>query len=305
MTNSPFPIINGRAFRVTRLDRCGLPDYGNFAYLVSEGFISVALTSNYDEGTAIQSKNANGKFCVNKPAEPEMESIGVEVVLCKVDPDAFTAFTGMPKITDPLTGDTIGFKVNRGIRPGDIRVALEVWSDASDAAGCDLGDFPYAYQLLPFLQGGRLGDYTVENNVVNFTITGMVSLDDNSWGDGPYEVVTDAEGDPAPLSAATDVEELDHLVVLRTIVAPPAATDGLVPLDDPADPDATTATAGIPGTFNGVRPFDLAALIASSITGSGGATAWTTGQYVILGDGSHAYWKGSGATPKWGAGEAP
>jgi hypothetical protein len=31
------------------------------------------------------------------------------------------------------------------------------------------------------------------------------------------------------------------------------------------------------------------------------ATAWTTGQYVVLGDATHAYWSGAA----WTAGQAP
>lgn len=57
-------------------------------------------------------------------------------------------------------------------------------------------------------------------------------------------------------------------------------------------PLATGATAGIPGSFTpggSTPPADLPALQASSIVASP-TTAWTTGQYVVLGDNSHAFW---------------
>ncbi|MEU9795064.1 hypothetical protein AB0E27_31515 [Streptomyces sparsogenes] len=63
---------------------------------------------------------------------------------------------------------------------------------------------------------------------------------------------------------------------------------------------ATGATAGKPGTFTpagAVIPNDLADL--ALITASP-ATAWTTGQYVALGDGTNAYWDGD----SWAAGIA-
>lgn len=65
---------------------------------------------------------------------------------------------------------------------------------------------------------------------------------------------------------------------------------------------ATTATAGTPGSFNGTPPADLAALqsAAPPITASP-TTAWTTGQYVALGDASHAHW----TSTAWAAGDAP
>ena len=64
---------------------------------------------------------------------------------------------------------------------------------------------------------------------------------------------------------------------------------------------ATGATAGSPGTYTpggAVTPANLAAL--SGVTASP-ATAWTTGQHVILGDASHAYWNATAYV----AGDAP
>lgn len=64
---------------------------------------------------------------------------------------------------------------------------------------------------------------------------------------------------------------------------------------------ATGATAGTPGAFTpsgAVTPLaidDLADVTASP------ATAWTEGQYVVLGDSSSAYWDGD----SWAVGAAP
>lgn len=69
---------------------------------------------------------------------------------------------------------------------------------------------------------------------------------------------------------------------------------------DTATVAATGATAGIPGAFTpggATTPANLAAL--AGVTASP-ATAWTTGQYVALGDASHAYWDGD----SWNVGEA-
>jgi hypothetical protein len=66
---------------------------------------------------------------------------------------------------------------------------------------------------------------------------------------------------------------------------------------------AATGATGItsPGTFTppgAMAPPNLAAM--SGVTASP-ATAWTTGQYVVLGDGSQAHWNGTA----WVAGVAP
>lgn len=66
-------------------------------------------------------------------------------------------------------------------------------------------------------------------------------------------------------------------------------------------PAATGATAGIPGTWtpaNAEAPNKFTQM-AGAVTASP-ATAWTTGQYVILGDGTFAHWGGAA----WTSGKA-
>lgn len=66
-------------------------------------------------------------------------------------------------------------------------------------------------------------------------------------------------------------------------------TYAITPLGGPA---ATGATAGSPGAFTpsgSVAPYDLADL---ALVEASPATAWTTGQHVVLGNGSKANWDG-------------
>ncbi|MGW6600605.1 phage tail tube protein [Streptomyces sp. NPDC055036] len=66
-------------------------------------------------------------------------------------------------------------------------------------------------------------------------------------------------------------------------------TYAITPLGGPA---ATGATAGTPGAFTpsgSVAPYDLADL---ALVTADPLTAWTTGQHVVLGDGSNAAWDG-------------
>lgn len=302
-TATPYPLINLNAIRATLLDSCGIPVWGDAAYMVTEGLVTVAVTSNWDEGNEIMLKNGKGRRCIERAAEEELINLLVTIQFCKVNPLMYTLLTGYPPIVNAV-GETVGYHVNRGVRPVDSHVALEGWQDAYDDAGCvnDDASLPFGYDLWPHLRGGRFTDYTLENNVVTFTVTGMRSQDAGDWGLGPYLVADDETGAAQALYDAVDA--LDHMVSFKTLIAPPSITDVMLPLDNPDDADATTATAGTPGTWNGVRASDLVALKASAITGSGGASAWTTGQYVILGDGSLAHWAGSGATPKWVGGKA-
>lgn len=82
-----------------------------------------------------------------------------------------------------------------------------------------------------------------------------------------------------------------------TTVAPPAATCGADELGVPA----TTATAGTPAALTPTNSYAPASLADADALTASPTTPWTTGQYVILGDGSTAHWDGTG----WVAGVAP
>jgi len=111
-------------------------------------------------------------------------------------------------------------------------------------------------------------------------------------GNGPTYARVDVEfaeslapasyGKGAPATAAQVTSVLNAII-----------TNGLV--------KATGAAAGSPGTFTpatGYAPLNLAGL--TGVTAAP-ATAWTTGQRVVLNDGTNAYWNGT----TWTAGIAP
>jgi len=74
------------------------------------------------------------------------------------------------------------------------------------------------------------------------------------------------------------------------------------PTDYFASAKATGATSGAPGVWTpaNTTPPGRFTQMAGAITATP-ATAWTTGKYVVLGDGSRAYWNGTA----WVAGTAP
>lgn len=304
MTAKCFPVIRLRTVRATKINACGVVQFGDCARVISDGIVSVAVTSNTDDGEAITVKNAWGVKCVNVPANPELDSLQVDVTFCQVDPELYSMMTGYPVVYDPASGDAIGYYIDRAIKSGDVNFALEGWSSAQGVTGC-AGDetAPWAYFLWKHLKGATIGDYTLENNAVTFTASGAVTVDSDGWGAGPYDVLTDDEGDPSPLYEALPATVHQYGPV-RTLVQPPDPDFcGCLPLDDPEAAAVTGATAGIPGTWTPAdrnRPDTLAALQAGSITASP-LTAWVTGQYVLLEDGSTAYWD----SDSWEAGEAP
>jgi len=191
MTTKCFSLIRGRAIRVTRLDGCGNPVLGPDSVVVSDGFITVGLTANNDEGTEISVQNAAGKTCIQDTPAPKFVNYSIQVEFCGVDPDLVSLMTGQPKVLD---GDenAVGFRVNSGIDADDSGFAMEMWSNVP-ATACEPGQTAaFGYFLVPFLKGGTLGDFTIGNDAVNFTLAGANSKDGNHWGVGPYDVVDSA-----------------------------------------------------------------------------------------------------------------
>jgi hypothetical protein len=295
MGSQCFSLVRGRAMRVSRLDGCGRVALGPKSQVATEGFISVGLTANTEEGETISVTNAAGNICILDEPAPKFTGYTIEVAFCGVDPELFTLMTGQPVVMSADGEDAVGFRVNSAVRADESGFAMELWSNVPVAA-CDAsGGASYGYFLIPFVQGGTLGDVTVENGAINFTLSGASSKDGSEWGVGPYDVVRDEAGAAAPLFEPIDTS--DHLHLELTTVAPPEPTCGGAALGVAA----TGATAGAPGALTPANSYaeDLAD-IQTGVTASP-TSAWTSGQHVVLADGSTAHWDGD----SWAAGVAP
>lgn len=292
-----FALVKGRRMRVTRLDGCGRLQSSASSAIVTKGFVSVAFTANLNEGEEINQTNANGETCVYEPAVASLNNYSLEITFCEVNPELYAMLTGQAVVYGP-DGDPVGFRIATGVSAADSGFALEVWSGVP-AVQCseDGGEGSFGYTLLPFVQGGTLGDFTIENAAVTFTISNAQTKDGSGWGTGPYDVVPQEGGGAGPL--LEPIGPRDHFHIQWTDVAPPEeACDAI-----PSGPEATGATAGEPGTWtpeDSFPPANFAALLTAGITADP-ATAWSEGEHVVLGDNSHAYWDGSA----WVAGDAP
>lgn len=277
-------LVRGRRIRVTRLDGCGRPVFGEASSVVSKGFISVAFTANTTQTDEINVTNAAGEVCVFEPAETTLTGYGVEIQFCEVDPELLALITGQDVYVDAF-GNVVGFKVNTKVDLEGQGFALELWAGAgnSDACATEGAQGSYGYLLLPYLKGGILGDFTVEGTNVTFTISGANTRDGNNWGVGPYTDVMLTSGSvPGPLVEALDSD--DHLLTIITQVAPPEALCGTRPL---LDPEATPITA-IAGVATGLDvDFDTTPAATSSVYWDFGDGTW---DYVAApGDASHTY----------------
>jgi len=298
MAGKCFPLVRGRVMRATRLDACGRVDPGACSAIVTDGIVSVALTANITEGEEVTVVNFNGRNCVRDQQSATFNGYGLQITFCDVNPELYAMLTNQNVVFDS-EGVAVGFRMNSGVDTAGAGFGLEVWSGVPGVA-CDdpnaAGSFGYV--LLPFISGGVLGDFTIENGAVSFTLQNATTKDGSGWGTGPYDVVPGVAGAASKLLQPIDAK--DHLHVQYTTIAPPEPGCDCIP----SGAEPTGATAGTPGTWTPVDSYALETLTdlqnATPAVVASPTTAWTAGQYILLGDDSKAHWTGTA----WAAGDA-
>lgn len=282
------PLVKGRKIRVTRLDNCGRPVYGDDSQVVSKGFISVGYTANTTETDEINVTNAAGERCVYEASVTSLTGYGVEIQFCNVDPELLSLVTGQPVVLGPDGNTVIGFDVDTKIELSNSNFALELWAGAPTGDACSTAgaEGSFGYLLLPYVSGGILGDFTVENAAVTFNVTGANTKEGNAWGVGPYsDIMLDgATPTPAPGPMATPVSTSTALRTMIVDLAPPDDACGARPLMDPS----ATPLSSISATPDGMD-VDFTTTPASD-----GPVWWDFGDgtwdYVAApGDASHTY----------------
>lgn len=243
--------LRGKRMRATRVDAFGRPVIGNDNAVVTKGFITVAYTTLTEEGEAIVVTNAGGENCVSESATPTFSGFGVEATFCNVDFALFELLTGQTLVKDS-TGTVIGITESTDVDISTVNFALELWLGAvgeNAASAGSQGEFGYV--LTPFLGGGVIGDLSIENAAITFTVTGMTTKNGTGWGAGPYAVELVA-GKPALLS--TPMRSKDHRRIMHVEVAPPAPFGGSIPVLDPAGTAMTAVTATVTGKAAALAP---------------------------------------------------
>lgn len=228
MATRCFIPLLGKRLRVTKLDDCGNVPAAGVAdsIIVTDGFISVNLTSEVEDGAEIITRKADGTLCVNEKLPNSFKRFTVEVTLCGVNPQLLAFMSNAEPYAD--YDEVInGITVAEGTI--DTKFALELWTGISGSS-CLPGEAFYGgYMLLPFVNGGVLGDISLDGeNAANFSITGAYTKGGNAWGVGPYDVMLDDADAAAPLPTAVDA--FDHLLLMDTSLAPPPSACDAVPM---------------------------------------------------------------------------
>lgn len=242
-TKSVPGFIRGKTLRVTRLDQCGAPVPGADSVVCSKGYTQIAYTANIEDGEAINIKNADDETQIFQPAEPRFINYTVELTFTRVDPDVFALMTGQRKLLDH-SGNVIGFTVDSAVKPSDISFAMETWVGTPSGAACGgSGEQQYGLIVLPFTQGGTVGDFTLQNGEITFTVSGCTTKDGNKFGNGLHKIVKNASNVASLM--AQSLTSTEHMALLLTTMEPPAPYIGARPYLAPNAVALTSATATV------------------------------------------------------------
>lgn len=238
--------LRGNVMRVTRLDACGRPIYGDCNQVVSDGFVTVTMSAEIQEGEEITVTKANGQTCISDQGCDQLRWYTIETEFCQVDPDLIQIMNPTwEKILD-YQGDTIGYDA-KGNLSCDTGFALEIWMDtygATDACAGEAAQGAFGYLLLPWVVGGAPGDLEIGNDAISFTFSGR-SKTGSRWGKGPYPVMLGENAAPGPLLTPITNDTQYRLFV--TTIRPPEPECGCQPVDRPTPEPADLTITGLAG----------------------------------------------------------
>lgn len=270
----------GRRMRVTKLDGCGRPVAGPKNSVVTTGFTAVDISPNVLTGDEITVKNAGGDLCISDKALDQIKWLTIKITLCTQDPDLISLLNPTWYEEVDEAGNPIGFRVDTTTTYASA-FALELWQDVT---GVDLCANPNAtgtwgYLLLPFCQGGTLGDLSITNKEA-LTIFNGRTLANPKWGQGPYNVRQDPSGNPKPL--LTPVANTQPLVWFATTLAPPNAGCGAIAtpaMQLPAPAGLAQVGSGTQSTITAswsAVPSAVSYTVSAQLAGSSGNPIYST-----------------------------
>lgn len=184
-----FRPVLGKVMRVTALDEFGvpLPSLTEGASLATDGFVTIELSAEIEEGEEIIQKTASGALCVNEKLPDSFKRLTVGITLCGVNPSLLSMMSNIEPYYD-AAGTVVGFTQPEGSITR--KFAWELWTGVSGDRSAS------GYLLLPLVNGGTLGELEINGeDAINFMIENAYTQGGNSWGVGPYSVAEGAGTD--------------------------------------------------------------------------------------------------------------
>lgn len=210
--------IQARVARFIKLDVCGNPVTGaSSAVVVTDGFVSIEPSPQYQDGEEHTQRKANGALCVYQKDASELTRVDLTINFCILDPDAIVIQTGERLLT---TASVTGTGVAYGEGLLTARHSLEVWQPVTGLGACDAsGQQQFVYWAFMNAGNAKIQDFTFENGPFQFTT--LVE----TQAVGPLWL---SRSGAATWLGTNTVESGEHFLHNITTAAPPTATCGAV-----------------------------------------------------------------------------
>jgi hypothetical protein len=222
MATRCFKPIFGKRIRVSKMNSsCQAVTGGDCAEIATDGFISLSLSTETEDGAEVITKKASGAICINHKAPDGFKRFTLEMEFCGVDPDLLSFMTNMTAYLDH-NGDVAGATVYEG--SVEEKFGLEVWTGLANYEAPTGIQEASGYVALPCVNAGVLGDITVDGeNAVSFTMTGAYTVSGHGWGVGLHEVVMN---NGVPDLLPEPLLPTEPMLIMETGVAPPPSACG-------------------------------------------------------------------------------
>lgn len=200
------------ALRVALLGPNGVPLAGPENGYVTHSVITVDVGIELSEGDDLEKKNGCGAVCQSFKGCDHIKRANLGVALCELDIQVASLLVGgqlFTKVGSPGAGDTIGWELPSVSDACANGVSFEVWTKAWDssqqATPTALGNqAAYWHWVFPRAKFS-LDDMTMENDFLDFSLTGFGEENANMPPAGPF-------GDwPASISAGGGIVSVGGL----------------------------------------------------------------------------------------------
>lgn len=174
--------VQGAVLRVTKLNADGTLVTGASGSYVTEAFMRVSFTPEYEAGDEVAEKNAQGAVCIAYKAPDTLKNVSIEVAICEPDPELTQILVGGTLLS--ASGKTVGYaSPSVGVDANPNGVAIEVWSYAI-ADGKRSSVNPYFRWVFPYVKVTPSGDRVIENGALANAFSGT-GVGNSGFGDGP------------------------------------------------------------------------------------------------------------------------
>ncbi|MRH86010.1 hypothetical protein GFY24_00770 [Nocardia sp. SYP-A9097] len=182
--------------------------------------MSIEFAPEWEDGEETSLKKADGRYAFLDKSDDQLKWVQTTIQFTSVNPDALGLILGQPVVLDHA-GNAVGIRLGQVVATD---WALETWTDIPGVA-CAEGK-PYGYFLAPWLHGGRLASFTINNGNAEFKIENARTRPNSLWGTGPYLVelneATVPTDPPVPGKLLTPIAADQQLQMTVTFVPPPA-----------------------------------------------------------------------------------